>query len=424
MAQFDTAQTSLLTSISSSLPFLLQITQTLIQAASPNPPGDVSLAATVAAGAIREHIPEADVSLYETAPGIVNVVATISASRPGKTLLFSGHLDTYPIGDTAQWTVPALEGHLSDDKSRFYGRGSADMKGGIAASIIAVRALASLKDKWDGTIVLALAGDEETMGQLGTAWLLATMDAVKSADAVIIGDAGSPLVVRAGEKGLVWVEVRAMGKAAHGAHVHRGINAIDKLIDGISKIKDLEMLHVRGEADVAQAIEAAKLVSEELAGAGEAEVLRRITVNLGAIEGGTSMNLVPESAQAKLDIRIPYGISTEEVLTHVHKHLDPLDGISFRVLQRYDASWTSGSEEIVQCTLSAAQDVISPKAVVNMRVGASDARLFRQRGIPTVVLGLTPFNMGGPDEYCVVEELVQVAQVHALAALRFLGRKD
>ncbi|KAH4848081.1 hypothetical protein HBI46_091400 [Parastagonospora nodorum] len=423
MAQFDTAKTFLRTSISSSLPLLIQRSQTLIQAASPNPPGDVSSAAAAAVALIREHIPNADVSLHETAPGIVNVVATIHASRPGKTLLFSGHLDTYPIGDTAQWTVPALEGCLSDDKLRLYGRGSADMKGGIAASIIAMRALAQMKDKWDGKIVLALAGDEETMGHLGTKWMLDHVDVVKHADAVIVGDAGSPLVVRVGEKGLVWVEICATGKAAHGAHVHRGRNAIDTLISAIQRIKDLEKLEVRGVEEVGKAIELAKPVSEDLAGAGEADVLRRITVNLGTIEGGSSMNLVPDFASAKTDIRLPYGISTDEVLTYIHEHLDPLEGISFGVLQRYDPTWTSASEEIVKYTLSAAQDMISSKAVVNMRVGASDARLFRQKGIPTVVLGLTPFNMGGPDEYCAVEELVQVAQVHALAALGFLRRE-
>jgi len=58
---------------------------------------------------------------------------------------------------------------------------------------------------------------------------------------------------------------------------------------------------------------------------------------------------------------------------------------------------------------------------VNMRVGASDARLYRMDGIPSVVFGCTPFNMGGPDENILVEELVAVAKVHALAAFDFLS---
>jgi succinyl-diaminopimelate desuccinylase len=423
MAGFDAAKVFLSSSINDSRNLLIHATQRLVQAASPNPPGDVSEAAAAAVALIKENIPDAEISLYQTSPGIVNVVAVIQGSQPGKTLVFSGHLDTYPIGDTAQWTVSALGGSVSDDMSRLYGRGAADMKGGIAASIISIRAIAEQKDAWDGQIVLALAGDEETMGSLGTMWLLDNVDVVKNADAAIVGDAGTPLVVRTGEKGLLWLELCATGKAAHGAHVHHGVNAIEKLVGAIGCIKDLEKLNVQGPDEVVQAIEAATPISKEFAGTGEADVLRRITLNLGTISGGTSMNLIPDFAQAKLDIRLPYGITTDELLRHIRSRLDPLQGISFHVARHYDPTWTARSNEIVGCTLSAAQDIIGPKAVINMRVGASDARLYRQRGIPTVVVGLTPFNMGGSDEYCLIEELMQVAQVHASTAFQFLGKK-
>lgn len=423
MTEFDATKAFLSNFINDSRDLLVHTTRKLVQAASPNPPGDVSVAAAAAVELIKENIQDAEISLHETSPGIVNVVAAVKGSRPGKTLVFSGHLDTYPTGDNAKWTVPAFEGRVSNDMSRLYGRGAADMKGGIAASLVAIRAMAQQREAWDGQIILALAGDEETMGRLGTMWLLDNIDIVKIADAAIVGDAGSPLIVRTGEKGLVWLEIRAIGKAAHGAHVHRGVNAIERLMGAIRCIKDLEKLNIQGPDEVVQVIEHAKSVSEKFAGPGEADVLRRITVNLGTINGGTSMNLIPNSAQARLDIRLPYGITTDELLGLVRDRLDPLQGISFHVTQRYDPTWTSQSEGIVKCALSAAQDVIGPEAVVNMRVGASDARLYRQRGIPTVVVGLSPYNMGGPDEYCLIEELMQVAQIHALTAFQFLRRE-
>lgn len=299
------------------------------------------------------------------------------------------------------------------------------MKGGIAASIIAMRALVEENESWDGSIVLALAGDEETMGNQGTAWLLENVDAVRNADAVIVGDAGSPLVIRTGEKGLLWLEITSVGKAAHGAHVHRGVNAIEALTEAIRRIKDLEKWLISRD-EVIQVIEAAKPISEPLSGEGEAEVLGRITVNVGTISGGTSMNLVPDSASARLDIRLPYGIETAKIMEYIDGCLDNLEefnGVSRRIIQQYNPTWTRPTEEIVRYALQAAKDVISPEATVNMRVGASDARLYRQKGIPTVVVGLTPYNMGGPNEYCEVEELGQVARVHALAALEFLQRQ-
>ncbi|MEJ0068604.1 MAG: hypothetical protein WDO24_07640 [Pseudomonadota bacterium] len=71
--------------------------------------------------------------------------------------------------------------------------------------------------------------------------------------------------------------------------------------------------------------------------------------------------------------------------------------------------------------VAAATEVLGRPPVTNMRVGASDARLYRMFGVPSIVFGCTPFNMGGPDEHILVDELVQVAQVHALTALGFLG---
>jgi acetylornithine deacetylase/succinyl-diaminopimelate desuccinylase-like protein len=417
----DPTSQSVVNHVESNKAELISATQTLVQAASPNPPGNVTAAADAAASLIKKLIPESKVETYETAPGITNVVASISGSTPGKCLVFSGHLDTYPIGEETSWSVPALGGELSEDGKRLYGRGAADMKGGIACSIMAAAALAEMKQHWSGEMVIALAGDEETMGTLGSAYLLDNVESLKC-DAMVCGDAGSPLVVRNGEKGLLWVELEAAGRSAHGAHVHKGINAIDRLLQAIDALKSLEKLDAPPNKEVDDVIDTAWAVSEPLGGEGERETLKRITVNVGNISGGTSPNLVPDSAHAAADIRLPVGMQSQEVIAHIHQLMDPIEGAVFRILRSYDPSWTSPTEAIVQHALKASKEIAGSQAVVNMRVGASDSRLFRQRGIPTVVVGLTPYNMGGPDEYLMVNELTQVAQIHAIAALEFLKR--
>jgi succinyl-diaminopimelate desuccinylase len=395
--------------------FLVEITQKLVAAASPNPPGNVTEAAEVAFRFLQT-IDGIRLARYETAPGIVNMVAVVSGARHGRRLVFNGHLDTFPIGE-GEWTVPPLRGTLRD--GRIYGRGVSDMKGGIAAALTATRILASVRERWCGELVVALAGDEENMGSLGSRWLLENVPEAKG-DAMLCADVGSPMVVRFGEKGLCWVEIEAEGEPAHGAHVHKGCNAIDRLRRALDGLKRIEAIPVTAPATVTAAIMAAKPVSEELSGAGEAETLQRVTVNIGTIEGGISPNLVPARARAAADIRLPVGVSLDALRAALHDEFERCEGVSWRIVREYPPSFTPPDHEIVRCTIAASTKVFGKPPVANMRVGASDARLYRMFGVPSVVFGCTPFNMGAPDEYILVEELVAVAKVHALAAFDFL----
>ncbi len=154
---------------------LLQMAKSLVAAASPNPPGGVTKAAA-AAFSLLETIPTVTIERYETAPGIVNLVARVDSGRPGRRLIFNGHLDTFPVGEDLGWTVPPLGGTVKE--GRIYGRGISDMKGGIAASLLATEILARNPGAWRGEIVVTLAGDEETMGSLGTKWLLDNVPSV------------------------------------------------------------------------------------------------------------------------------------------------------------------------------------------------------------------------------------------------------
>lgn len=395
--------------------FLIDTTRKLVAVASPNPPGDVTAVAEVAEELLKA-IGGVRVTRYEPSPGIVNLVAAVAGAGLGRRLIFNGHLDTFPIGE-GQWTVPPLGGTLQD--GRIYGRGVSDMKGGIAAALTALRILAGLRESWPGELVMTLAGDEENMGSLGSHWLLEHVPEAKG-DAMLCGDVGSPMVVRFGEKGLCWVEIEAEGRSAHGAHVHKGENAIDRLRHAMDRLKRLEDLPVAAPAAVTSAIMAAKAVSEELSGKGEAETLRRVTVNIGTMGGGISPNLVPARACAAADIRLPAGVSLEVVEAALHRELDPCEGVTWRIMRAYPPSFTPPDDEIVRRTVAAATKVLGRAPVANMRVGASDARLYRMFGVPSVVFGCTPFNMGAPDEYILVEELVAVAKVHTLAAFDFL----
>lgn len=403
--------------VDQALPRLIETTQKLVAIASPNPPGD-TVAIAYAAETLLAPVPGIEIERVMPEPPIVSVVARIRGRSPGRRLIFNGHLDTFPIGEDLGWTVPPLGGVIKD--GCLYGRGVSDMKGGIACSMLAAALLAEHRDHWTGEVVLTLAGDEENMGSRGTGYMLEHVPHAKG-DANICGDVGSPMVVRFGEKGLYWIEVEASGIPAHGAHVHKGANAIDRLRAALDRVKRLERLSVEAPPDVKRAIRRARAVSEPLSGQGEAHTLRRVTVNIGTIEGGLSPNLVPAHAIARADIRLPVGVSTAELDRKLDEWLSPLDGVTWRVIRRFEPNYTDPSHEIVQRVTDVAEEVLGRRPVINMRVGGSDSRWYRRHAVPTVVFGLTPHSMGGPDEHIRIDELVAVAKVHTLAGFDFLS---
>ena len=395
---------------------LLRAAAALIAAPSENPPGDTRAAAAMAARFLHA-IPGMAVTEHTKQEPVRNVVAVLRGTRPGKRLVLSGHLDTYPAGDPSRWTMPPFAATIRGD--RLYGRGAADMKGGIAAAIAALAALAERRD-FAGELVLALAGDEESMGTSGTQFLLDTVPAVRG-DVAIVPDAGSPAVIRFGEKGLVWLDLAAEGRAAHGAHVHCGDNAAEWLIEAVRRILALRDRPVDVPVPIRDAIAAARPVSEPLGGAGEADTLCRITVNLGTVAAGISPNLVPDRATAGLDIRLPPGTTTDAIIAAARAAVADLTGVGMIVRVAWEPTVTEPAHPLFAALRRAAAPVLGAEPVLNLRVGASDARLFRLAGIPTAVFGPTPYGMGGGDEYVLIPELIAVAETLAAAARDILS---
>ncbi|MEM7223323.1 MAG: M20/M25/M40 family metallo-hydrolase [Pseudomonadota bacterium] len=395
---------------------LVALTKALVAAPSGNPPGDTTEVARVAAE-ILEAVPGAEVSQHVAESPIVNVVARLKGEAPGPRLVFNGHLDTYPVGDAAAWSHDPLAGEVADGK--LYGRGVTDMKGGIACSLLAFELMATCREAWAGELVVTLAGDEEVMGMRGTKFLLETVPHA-TGDAMICGDAGSPRVIRLGEKGMLWLALVARGRAAHGAHVHLGASAIERLTEALTRLTGLRAWPVESPPDVARVVAEARAVSEPISGAGEAEVLESVTVNFGTIEGGRAANLVAEEARATADIRLPAGVSLAEIEAEVARLLDPLEGISYAAVQSCEASWSGADHPVARLALANAKAALGGQAVVNQRVGGSDARLYRDAGVPSIVVGLTPHNMGAADEYTTLEDLRAVAEIHTMTAFDFL----
>lgn len=174
----------------------IEICRELIKCPSEDPAGDTRAVASYIQKFFTKHGIENNV--ISPHPEKPNVVATIRGSRSGKHLIFNGHIDTFPVGDISKWSVDPFSGEIKDGK--LYGRGAADMKGGIAASMTAALILNQLKDTLPGKISFTCVSDEEVNGPWGTNYLLKHYPELYG-DALINGEPSSVEHIRIGEKG-------------------------------------------------------------------------------------------------------------------------------------------------------------------------------------------------------------------------------
>ena len=137
-------------------------------------------------------------------------------------------------------------------------------------------------------------------------------------------------------------------------------------------------------------------MSETESGEGEAETLRRITVNTSRIEGGTGVNTIPDRARALCDIRIPPGVTVDRVRAELAAAIDPRPDVSWRILECTEPSWTDRGDDVVRAVRENAAAVTGGDVVVNLRAGFSDARFWRHAGVPSAVYGVVgAHRMGG-----------------------------
>ncbi|HVX99028.1 MAG TPA: M20/M25/M40 family metallo-hydrolase [Pseudorhodoplanes sp.] len=397
---------------------LIRLCSELTAADSQNPPGDTSKAADLCVSFLKA-VPGVEARKIVGKEPVANVLARLAGQAgEGRRLVFNGHLDTGLVPEADRWSVPPFGGVVRDN--RIYGRGVADMKAGIAAQLVAVAALAAVRDSLRGEVVLTLVGDEGTGAKWGTLYLLDRFPQAQG-DAMISGDVGSPLVARFGEKGFLWLEIVARGKSAGGAHAYLGINAIDRLTDALEHVRALEAYDCRLSPDIAQAIDVAAPISERLHGKGETRALKSVSVNVGMIEGGRRINAVPSIASARVDIRFPAGVTSDDLLRTLDKRLAAVPDVEVRVLDRAEPNWTEPGAEIVQLLRKNATEVMGRAPVLSTRLGFSDARHYRERGVASIGYGATAHNGNAPDEYVEIEDLVILLRTYGLTAFDYLN---
>ncbi|WP_315927141.1 M20 family metallopeptidase [Mesorhizobium sp. SP-1A] len=358
----------------------LKLTRQLLAIETTNPPGREDAAIDLLEAILRH----AGFSLerHRFDDGRSNLVARISGRQPGPALAFTGHLDTVPLGDTA-WTRNPL-GELGQD-GRIYGRGSSDMKGGVAAFVTAAVQAAREGDIATDLVLVLTAGEER--GCEGVAAM--------RRDGVRLPEIGAWVVAEPtanrlslGHKGALFLKLEFAGRTAHSAMPQLGDNAVYRAAHAVLDIRDLDLPHE------------------------EHKVLGRANRNVGLIQGGHAVNAVPDRAELTMDIRSVPGMRHDALIDAIRAITG--DRTTISVLYDLPPVWTDEADTFVARCRAAlwvhGQDDLAP---IGMPFFTDAAILAEMAPAPVVIMGPgEPAQAHRTDEWCSVAEIERSAAIY------------
>jgi succinyl-diaminopimelate desuccinylase len=390
-----------------------------VRAPSPNPPGDTREAAGVITRFLDRHgLPWRTVAPVPEWP---NILGTVDTGRPGRHLVLNGHIDVFPVDETESWTHGPWSGALAD--GRIWGRGVVDMKAGTAASVMTYRYLHEARAALAGKLTLTCVSDEETFGPYGARWLVANEPEVLG-DCVLNGEPSSPYTIRFGEKAPLWLRFTLRTPGAHGAYTHLSESATKTAARLIGELETLAGEEVTPPGRIGEVLAASAAAADRAMRAGAAAIVQRYTVNIGTIRGGLKVNMVPGLCSFEADIRLPVGGSKAQVMARVAEILRGYPSATVEEINSSEPAACDPFHAMVGHIQANARAVsgIDPQPVISL--GGTDARLWRQRGIPAYVYGPFPRGMGQKDEHVPVEEYLHIVTVHVLSAFDYLARAE
>jgi succinyl-diaminopimelate desuccinylase len=366
----------------------LSLTKKLISFNTVNPPGQERECARYIGTLLEDGGFKTE--YFEFEERRTSLVARIQGKGNKGPLCFTGHMDTVPIG-TAQWMSDPLGGECEGDK--IYGRGSTDMKAGLAAMMIAALRLGKMPRGNAGITVVITAGEET--GCQGAYHLAKSGSRLGEAGLLIVGEPTSnyPLL---GHKGALWLEAKTTGTAAHGSMPEQGDNAIVKAALAVTKLQKY----------------AFTIPFHPLLGAP--------TLNVGTISGGLTINSVPDQASVGIDIRTIPGQMNKDVYESVQSFLG--EEVHIKRLIDVGSVITDPQHEWVQKVFDIMTPLLHEPPVPRGVSYFTDASVLTPAlgDPPTIILGPGEPEMAHkPNEFCYASKIEQAAEAYVEIAKKW-----
>jgi succinyl-diaminopimelate desuccinylase len=357
----------------------VSLTKSLLRFDTVNPPGRERDCARFAGAMLEEW--GYKVEYHEYADSRTSVVTRAGGNAKRAPLCLTGHLDVVPLG-SRQWSKDPFSGETDGDK--LFGRGASDMKAGVAAILLAARSFSKKLNNTPGIVVVLTAAEEG--GCVGSAQLAKTQ-LLGKAGAMVVGEPTSnyPLV---GHKGSLKFHARFKGVSAHGSMPELGVNAIYKAGKALSKLETFDF------------------------GVKAHPIMGKPTLNVGTMEGGNTVNAVPDSARIGVDIRTVPGMDHEDVLNKMKALLSEAE---LEVFSNLKPVWTAPEQEWIQRVFEICKPYVGGTPEARTAPYMTDAAnlLKVYAGAPTVVLGPGEAAMAHQtDEYASMERIRQSVAIY------------
>ena len=395
-------------------PGYLALLQDLVRIPSANPPGDTTAIHQYVSDLLTERGIKFQTYLpRENNPSLIAEFGTGASPK----LVINGHYDTFPVGDPTAWEDDPFSGSVIDGK--LFGRGASDMKAGVAAAIATFLFLFEEQITLLGSVILNLVSDEESGSEWGAWWLAENVPSLIG-DVCLIGEPSGITTPLIGQKAPLWIKLTTHSSPRHGAYSD-GKDAVWEMSRAISVIQTLNDLHYPSPESVAGIVKALK-EEAQAEGTGNDWWLERPSVNFGHIEGGDKVNVVPSSCTLELDIRVPFGATSEELLAQLKQKLDQA-GINadFEVImgKRDAPNFTPWDDPFILIVRQSIHTVTGKEPKPLMMPYYTDERVFRKHGVKTVSCGPMEYHMGGPNEHIILDEYYQMIKIFCLTVLDY-----
>lgn len=390
----------------------------LVQCETPSPPGNTTSAMTLIRAFLDgEGLLHKAVDFDETMP---NLIASTIMPEAGKHLMLNGHLDVLPAGQEPGWTDDPWSGKVAD--GRVWGRGTADMKAGVTAMLFAYTYLARLREGLKGRVSLTLVSDEETGFGRGTGFMFDQINQEMDADCVLTAEPSGTEAVVFASKGYMQFSVRIVTRGAISGYPNESGSAIHIAADIIRDLHALEKIAVDLPASMAAmlAVPEWRARHDQLAGPGSAEVMPRVTLNVGTIAGGSSASVIAPDCVLSATVVVPAGTDPYDVYATARDIVERYPEATFEWEGAASADVSDPSHEMALILQDTVEGLGRVRPEMTPAIAISDCRYWRYRGTPAFWYGPDGSLCSAANESVSIEELLHIVRTYVLAAIRYL----